>query len=106
MRSNPHGRESCRGFLFPDQSNLCVRELNRLHFDSFAGGEEGRYFALLNDAQGGGPGGDQSSRGGGVVPKHKVAGKLVSRVDSSRWFPGEFVREQVWPVAKTTVTSP
>jgi hypothetical protein len=38
-------------------------------FDSFAGGEEERYFAPINDAQGGGPAGDQSSRDGGVVPK-------------------------------------
>jgi hypothetical protein len=45
----------------------------------------------LNDAQGGGPAGDQSSRDGGVVPKHKVPGKIAPRVGSSRWFPGEFL---------------
>jgi hypothetical protein len=55
----------------------------------------------LNDAQGGGPAGDQSSRDGGVVPKHKVPGKIVPRVGSSRWFPGEFLDRRVWPVAKT-----
>ena len=44
----------------------------------------------MNDAQGGGPAGDQSSRDGGVVPNHKVPGEIVPRVDSSRWFPGEF----------------
>jgi len=43
---------------------------------------------------------------GGVVPKHKVPGKIVPRVGSSRWFPGEFLKRWVWPVAKTTVTSP
>ena len=73
---------------------------------SFAGGEEERYFAPLNDAQGGGPAGDQSSRDGGVVPKHKVPGNIVPRVGSSRWFPGEILNRRVWPVAKTTVTSP
>jgi len=73
---------------------------------SFAGGEEERYFAPNHDAQGGGPAGDQSSRDGGVVPKHKVPGKIVPRVDSSRWFPGEFLKRWVWPVVKTTVTSP
>jgi len=46
----------------------------------------------MNDAQGGGPAGDQSSRDGGVVPKHKVPGKIVPRVGSSRWFPGEFLK--------------
>jgi hypothetical protein len=30
----------------------------------------------------------------------------VPRVDSSRWFPGEFLKSWVWPVVKTTVTSP
>jgi hypothetical protein len=30
----------------------------------------------------------------------------VPRVGSSRWFPGEFLKRWVWPVAKTTVTSP
>jgi len=58
----------------------------------FAGGEEERYFAPLNDAQGGGPAGDQSSRDGGVVPKHKVPGEFVPRVGSSRWFPGECLK--------------
>jgi len=72
----------------------------------FAGGEEKRYFAPMNDAQGGGPAGDQSSRDGGVVLKRKVPGKIVPRVGSSRWFPGEFLNRRVWPVAKTTVTSP
>jgi len=72
---------------------------------SFAGGEEERYFAPLNDAQGSGSAGDQSSRDGGVVPKHKVPGKIVPRVGSSRWFPGEFLKRWVWPVAKTAVTS-
>ena len=58
----------------------------------FAGGEEKRYFAPMNDAQGGGPAGDQSSRDGGVVLKRKVPGKIVPRVGSSRWFPGEFLK--------------
>jgi hypothetical protein len=51
--------------------------------------KEERYFAPNDDAQGGGPAGDQSSRDGGVVPKHKVPGEIVPRVRSSRWFPGE-----------------
>ena len=72
----------------------------------FAGGEEERYFAPLNDAQGGGLAGDQNSRDGGVVPKHKVPGEIVPRVDFPRWFPGEFLKRWVWPVVKTTVTSP
>jgi hypothetical protein len=61
----------------------------------FAGGEEERYFAPLNDAQGGGLAGDQNSRDGGVVPKHKVPGEIVPRVDFPRWFPGEFLRRLV-----------
>jgi hypothetical protein len=73
---------------------------------SFAGGEEERYFAPNHDAQGGGPAGDQSSRDGGVVPKRKVPGKIVPRVGSSRWFPGEFLKRWVWQVVKTAVTSP
>jgi hypothetical protein len=60
----------------------------------------------LNDAQGGGPAGDQSSRDGGVVPQHKVPGKIVPRVGSSHWFPGEFLNRRGGPVVKTTVTSP
>ncbi len=35
-----------------------------------------------------------------------VPGKIVARVGSSRWFPGEFLKRWVWPVVKTTVTSP
>jgi len=35
----------------------------------FAGGEEERYFALVNDAQGGGPAGDQNFQGRGRSPK-------------------------------------
>lgn len=46
----------------------------------------------LNDAQGGGPAGDQSSRDEGAAPKHKVPGNIAPRVGSSRWFPGEFFR--------------
>ena len=52
--------------------------------------KEERYFALTNDAQVGDPAGDQSSGDGGVVPMHKVPGKIVPRVDFPRWFPGEF----------------
>ena len=52
--------------------------------------KEERYFTPINDAQGGDPAGDQSSRDGGVVPKHKVPGKIVPRVGFPRWFPGEF----------------
>jgi hypothetical protein len=67
--------------------------------------KEERYFAPINDAQGGDPAGDQSSRDGGVVPKYKVPGKIVPRVDFPRWFPGEFSGCRVWPVVKATVTS-
>jgi len=65
-----------------------------------------RYFAPMNDAQGGGPAGDQSSGNGGVVPKPKVPGEIVPRVGSSHEFPGECFGNKFWPVAKTTVTSP
>jgi len=48
----------------------------------FAGGEEKRYFAPMNDAQDGGPDEDQSFRDGGVVPKQKVPGDIAPRVSS------------------------
>jgi len=57
---------------------ICVLRVETV----FAGGEEERYFALVNDVQAGGPAGDQSSRDEGVVLKHKVPGKIVPRVDS------------------------
>jgi hypothetical protein len=57
----------------------------------FAGGERGEILRRKRfDAQGGGPAGDQSPRDGGVVPRYKVPGEIVPRVDSSRRFPGEF----------------
>ena len=85
---------------------ICARFELAVATTVFAGGEEESYFAPMNDAQGSGPARDQSSRDGGVVPKHKVPGKIVPRFGSSRWFPGEFLKRWVWPVAKTTVTSP
>ena len=106
MRFDSSWAKACRGLLFPDQSDLLYAGIESVAFDSFAGGEEERYFAPLHDAQGGGPAGDQSSRDGGVVPKHKVPGTIVPRVGSPRWFPGEILNRRVWPVAKTTVTSP
>jgi len=54
--------------------------------------KEERYFAPMNDAQGGGPAGDQSSRDEGVVLKHKVPGEIVPRVGFPRRFPGEFFK--------------
>ena len=71
---------------------ICARFELAVATTVFAGGDEERYFAPMNDAQGGGPAGDQSSRDGGVVLKRKVPGKIVPRVGSSRWFPGEFLK--------------
>lgn len=60
---------------------------------SFAGGERGEILRSKRiDAQGGGPAGDQSSRDGGVVPKHKVPVEIVPRVGFPRPFPGEFLK--------------
>jgi len=54
----------------------------------FAGGERGEILrAKRHDAQGRGPAGDQSSGDGGVVPKHKVPGKIALRVGFPRRFP-------------------
>lgn len=49
--------------------------------------KEERYFGPMNDAQGGDPAGDQSSRDGDAVPDHKVPGKIAPRVGLSSLVP-------------------
>lgn len=54
--------------------------------------KEERYFAPMNDAQGGDPAGDQSFWDRGVASNHKVPKEIAPRVDFPRWFPGESSR--------------
>ena len=68
--------------------------------------KEERYFAPTNDAQGGGPAGDQSFWDRGVASNQKVPGDIAPRVAFPRGFPGEFLKRWDWPVVKATVTSP
>ncbi len=51
--------------------------LTVLHVFSFAGGEREEIHRAMNDAQDGDPAEDQSSRDGGVAPKHKVPGDIA-----------------------------
>ena len=51
--------------------------LTVLHVFDFAGGDRGEIHRAMNDVQGGGPAKDQSSRDGGVAPKHKVPGDIA-----------------------------
>jgi hypothetical protein len=42
-------------------------------------------------------------QGRGRSPEAQGAWMIVSRVGSSRWFPGEFLKWWVWPVATSAV---
>jgi hypothetical protein len=53
--------------------------------------KEQRYFAPANDAQGGGPAGDQSFWDRGVASNDKVPEDIAPRVGFPRQFPGEFL---------------
>ena len=68
--------------------------------------KEKRYFAPVTTRRVAALPEDQSFWDRGVVSNQEVSEDIGPRVGSSHRFPGEFLKQQIWPVVKTTVTSP
>jgi len=85
---------------------MCARFELAVATTVFAGGEEERYFAPMNDAQGGGRCRGSEFQGRGRSPE--IQGTWRNRAPSRLFslVPRRALKRWVWPVVKTTVTSP